>query len=254
MIHSLIITTRGGTVLFEKVWVSSAHTTGKANMFASLITAMQEFSRQATGGLLVSHLSFGQVSLSMSWDERTQLRAVLTHDAGDGYNFGQLLAQQLLRGFIDSYAQDTEFSSAQGLSPQRFLPYVNKVLDQITQSIRSILVVLHRHRGLLNTFLVHDDGRATTTDAADDQLGIAANLTPLIAFSSEIMLHKADRPRVITLEMGKQVIEVHRVGPASLVCICRKNKDPSVYRSAIQNAVQMLEKVFLLLRDLSGRS
>eukprot|EP01113_Clastostelium_recurvatum_P041554 TRINITY_DN6620_c0_g1_i2.p1 TRINITY_DN6620_c0_g1~~TRINITY_DN6620_c0_g1_i2.p1 ORF type:complete len:139 (-),score=18.97 TRINITY_DN6620_c0_g1_i2:94-510(-) len=129
-----------------------------------------------------------------------------------------------------------------------------QVLDQIQQSVRTILGNLHKQRGIINTFLIYDDGRATTTDAGDDEVGVAANLTPLLAFSSEAMLLKGDRPRIITLDMAKQLVEIHRLGSASLVCICRKNKDPAVYRAAINTAVYMLDRVFLLLNDLQGGS
>jgi hypothetical protein len=53
---------------------------------------------------------------------------------------------------------------------------------------------------------------------------------------------KKDRPKVITLEMSGKIVFIHRVGEASLVTVCRKASKPSGYRTAIEQAVSMLDK------------
>lgn len=102
-------------------------------------------------------------------------------------------------------------------------------------------------RGISNALLISDDGNAHSTGSGlDDQLGIVANLQAMLAFATDIMLSKEDRPRLITLDMMRQTVLVHRIGTASLVCICRKNRDPATYRDKIATAVLLLEKLFLL--------
>lgn len=102
-------------------------------------------------------------------------------------------------------------------------------------------------RGISNALLISDDGNAHSTGSGlDDQLGIVANLQAMLAFANDIMLSKEDRPRLITLDMMRQTVLVHRIGSASLVCVCRKNRDPATYRDKIATAVLLLEKLFLL--------
>jgi hypothetical protein len=93
----------------------------------------------------------------------------------------------------------------------------------------------------------------------DDQLGIVANVQPLITFSTEISKHlipektlltsiysvlaKKERPKVLTLETSRSiVVHIYRVGEASLVTICRKSVKAHGYKPAINHAVTMLNK------------
>jgi len=250
MLRLVIIITGTGTLLFEKVWVRSTHTDNKIHLFASLLTTMQEFSKQTTG-LLVTYMEFGTVSISMVSDDKTNLRCIVYHDKDEGLDFGRLIASQILRGFIELY-KDTDFTHTP-IAASQFNSYANKVAEVISQSVRSILQQLKDSRtGINNALLMYDDGTAHCTNGLDDHLGIVANLQAMITFASDIMLSKEDHTRIITLDMMRQKVLVHRVGRAFLVCVCSKNKDPLVYKDKIVDAVNLLEKVFKLRSDLGN--
>ena len=52
-----------------------------------------------------------------------------------------------------------------------------------------------------------------------------------------------ESPEVIQLEMSRQIVYVHRIGESSsLVAICRKSVNPSVYRGSIEKATSTLSK------------
>jgi len=249
MLRFVIITTGTGTLLFERVWVRNAHTEGKGNMLASLLTTMEEFSKQSTG-LLVTYIEFGTGAITLVSDEKTMLRCILFHDKNEGAEFARLIANQILRSFIELYS-DADFSHT--LSVAKFNSFSNKVVEAMGQSAKTVLQQVKNIRGISNALLLYDDGISLSAGSADDELGIVANLQAMITFASDIMLAKEDRPRIITLEMARQTVLVHRVAhSASLVCVCRKNKDSSVYKSKIIGAVQLLEKVFLLSANLQG--
>lgn len=246
MLRFVIITTGTGTLLFEKVWQYNAHTDGKGNMIASLLTAMEEYSKQSTG-LFVTYMEFGTGAITLVSDENTLQRCILFHDKDEGAEFGRLIANQILRTFIESYP-DADFSHIRDIS--QFSSFNNKLVEAISQSARSILQQLKSSRGISNALLISDDGNAHSTGSGlDDQLGIVANLQAMLAFANDIMLSKEDRPRLITLDMMRQTVLVHRIGQASLVCVCRKNRDPATYRDKIATAVLLLEKLFLLQGD-----
>jgi len=88
----------------------------------------------------------------------------------------------------------------------------------------------------------------------DDQLGVVANLQPLITLSTDLMASKKERPKLLTLETSRQIVYIHRVGEASLMAICRKSIKSPAYKPAINHAVMMLNKVFVLSRALSFKS
>jgi len=211
---------------------------------------MQEFSKQSTG-LLVTYMEFGSMAITMVSDEKTNLRCIIFHDKEEGLDFGRLIANQILRSFIELY-KDVDFSK-NPIAASQFNSYANKVVEVISQSVRSILQQLKDSRsGIANALLMYDDGTAHWTNGLDDHLGIVANLQAMITFASDIMLSKEDHTRIITLEMMRQKVLVHRVGRASLVCVCSKNKDPSAYRDKILDAVNLLEKLFKLRSDLGN--
>jgi len=249
MLRLVIITTGTGTLLFEKVWVRSAHTDGKGNMFGSLLTTMEEFSKQSTG-LVVSYMEFSSGAITLVSDEKTMLRCILFHDKDEGAEFGRLIAGQILRSFIEQF-NEADFNHT--INTSKFNAFSGKIAEAMGQSTKAVLQQVKSIRGISNALLIYDDGVAVSAGSSDDELGIVANLQAMITFASDIMLAKEDRPRVITLEMARQTVLVHRVAnAASLVCMCRKNKDPSVYKNKIINAVNLLEKVFLLSSNLQG--
>ncbi|GAM21268.1 hypothetical protein SAMD00019534_044430, partial [Acytostelium subglobosum LB1] len=248
MLRSVIIITGNGTLLFEKIWVAIPAMAGKANMFSSLLTTVQEFSKQSTG-MFVSYIEFGQSSITVVYDEKSLVKCCLFHDNGDGPEFGKLIANQLLRGFLEMYG-DTDFSHSLH-NTSKFNAFSNKIYDSIANSPRSILQQLRANRGIQNAIVVYSDGTAVTTNT-EDQLGVIANLQAMLSFSNDILLSKGDRTREIILDMVTQRVFISKVGPANLVCICKKNKDPSIYQPDIYNAVTLLDKVFLLLSYLQG--
>lgn len=98
MIRNVIIMTGAGVVIFEKVWLDSEsiQTEKKGRLFGSLITTMQEFSRQSTGGMIVTYLEFQEglfiklllalsfaVAVSIVDDSKTKLLCTLFHDTED---------------------------------------------------------------------------------------------------------------------------------------------------------------------------
>eukprot|EP01132_Coremiostelium_polycephalum_P001447 gene1447-1824_t len=239
-----------GTLLFEKSWVSSSHMVGKGNMFSSLLTTVQEFSKQSTG-MFVSYIEFGESSITIVYDEKTLLRCCLFHDVADGPEFGKLIANQLLRGFIEMYS-DTDFlHSVHNVS--KFSSFSNKIYDAISNSPKAIVLQLRSNRGIQNSIAVYNDGKSVTSGGGtEDQLGMIANLQAMLSFSNDILLSKGDRPKEVILDMVNNTVIVSRAGQVSLVCICKKNKEPSIYRKAIDDAVVLLDKVFLLLSYLQG--
>jgi len=251
MLRFVIITTGTGALLYERVWVRSAHTDGKGNLLASLLTTMQEFSKQSTG-LIVTYMEFGTGAITLVTDERTNLRCILFHDKEEGPEFARLISNQILRSFVELYS-DAEGFSHNSLNTSKFNSFSSKIVEAMGHSAKTVLQQVKSIRGISNALLIYDDGVALSAGSADDELGIVANLQAMITFAGDIMLAKEDRPKVITLEMARQTVIVHRVAnAASLVCLCRKNKDPAIYKSKVIGAVSLLEKVFLLTSNLQG--
>ncbi|KAF2077502.1 hypothetical protein CYY_001201 [Polysphondylium violaceum] len=240
MLRSTIIITGKGTLLFEKIWVSSTQMVGKGNMFSSLLTTVQEFSKQSTG-MFVSYIEFGESSITIVYDEKTLLRCCLFHDIADGPEFGKLIANQLLRSFIEMHS-DTDFLHTVVHNASKFNSFSNKIYDSIANSPKSIINQLRSNRGIQNSILVYNDGKSVTSGGAEDSLGMIANLQAMLSFSNDILLSLGDRPKEIILDMANNHVIISRVGPASLVCICKKNKDPSIYQKAIGDAVILLDK------------
>jgi len=249
MLLNLIIMTGAGLVIFEKEWVESK--LEKSSLFGSLIRSMLEFSKQSTMMIPV-YLEFGTVSISIVEDPKTKLICTLIHEISDGEHFGQIIASQILRSFLDTF-NDVSFSSGT-VNVSMFSVFSSKILDAISQSIIVILQDVQRNKGVQSALLIYDDGTAKTPMQEEDQFGFVANLQPIITISTDIMLAKKDRPKFLSLEMQSRVVIIHKVRDASLVCVCRKSKSPSVYMPAIEHARCLLENVMALSHALSSHN
>jgi len=248
MIQHLIIMTGSGVVIFEKVWVESeTKLAEKGRLFGSLITTMQEFSRQSTG-MIVSYLELNDVGISIVEDHRTKLICTLFHEREDGADFGKILAQQILRSFIETFGNDLSFGGSVNVG--LFRGFVSKIFDAIQNSVRAILQQLQSYRTIQIALLVYDDGIAVTPSQEEDQLSLVANVQPLVTLSNNIMMPKKDHPELISMEMNRQIVYIHRVGEASLVAVCKKSAKASLYKPLLLRAVSMLEKVFSLSNKL----
>jgi hypothetical protein len=249
MLKNVIIMTGAGVVIFEKVWVDSESVqTEKGRLLGSLITTMLEFSRQSTG-LIVSYLEFSEVAISIVDDSKTKLICTLFHEKEDGADFGQMIATQILRSFIENFS---EVSFTGTLNVKTFSGFTSKLFDAIQNSIRSIVQNLQTTRGITTALVVYDDGTAVMPPQLqeEDQLGIIANLQPLITFSTDIISSKKDRPECIHLEMERHIVFINKVSDISLVSICKKSIKYTTYMPAIQKALIMLDKVLVLSRSL----
>eukprot|EP01114_Cavostelium_apophysatum_P012174 TRINITY_DN2701_c0_g1_i1.p1 TRINITY_DN2701_c0_g1~~TRINITY_DN2701_c0_g1_i1.p1 ORF type:complete len:256 (-),score=29.08 TRINITY_DN2701_c0_g1_i1:61-828(-) len=252
MIRNLIIMNGAGLVIFEKIWVEAeTRQTAKGSLFGSLLTAMQEMSRQSTR-MIVSYIEFGKVAVSIVDDYKTKLICILFHDLEDGADFGKVIATQILASFLESFPEHS-FSGTLNLSI--FSGFTSKIFDAIQNAVSSIIMQLQTVRGIIHALVMFDDGTAVmSSNQEEDQLGIVANLQPLITFSTDIMMSKRERPKLVTLDMARQIVFVHRIGEACLVAVCKKNLKSPNYQSSIDHSVIMLTKVFALSRSLSFKS
>lgn len=107
-----------------------------------------------------------------------------------------------LRNFIESFSE-TGFSGVQNKSI--FNAFNAKIFDAIQQAVKTIAhqriffstfndinSYVHKvqgNRGITSVVVVYDDGTAIGTQQDQDQLGIVANLTPLITTATDTSIH-----------------------------------------------------------------
>jgi len=249
MLHSLIIMTGSGLTVFEKTWVEMKQSEKGSSLYGALITGVQEFARQATG-LVVSYIEFGSIALSVEVDSRSKLLCTLFYDIDDGAQLGKIIAGSILRSFLATFSGQ-DWSRVANVSV--FSTFGGKLYDAITSSVLTILQQLQGIRGINNSLVVFDDPGvpAVTPIQEEDQLGIVANLGPLLTVSTDLMAERHDRPKYISVEMGGKMVNIIKVTNACLVLLCRKNVNPSVYGPAIDKATLLLERVFALSKNFA---
>lgn len=98
-----------------------------------------------------------------------------------------MIAAQILRSFIESFP-DISFQGT--LNVTTFSSFVGKLFDAIQNSVRAIVQQLQTQRGINSALVVYDSGQSIMTVAQEeDQLGIVANLTPIITLSTDIRMY-----------------------------------------------------------------
>jgi hypothetical protein len=250
MLHNVLIMTGSGLAVFEKIWVHDPkrQVSEKGRLFGSLITTMQEFSRQSTG-MVVTYVEFGQIAVSIVDDARTKLICTLFHDLTDGADFGKIIATSILRSFLETFP-DVNFSGAPNVAT--FNAFGNRIFDAINNSVKSILQQLQTSKGVSSAIVLSDNySESVVATSEEDPLGMVANLAPILSSSQSLFSHLKQQPKVISLEMSRQVVFVHKIEDHFLVTICKKNVNPPIYIPAIEKSILLLEKVFTLAKDLA---
>jgi hypothetical protein len=112
------------------------------------------------------------------------------------------------------------------------------------------------NRGVTSVVVLYEDGTAVMPALEEDQLGIIANIQPMITFSNDISEYsvkfrrllmnvvsaRKERAKAISIGMNKYLVVIHKVGDAHLIVVCRKSIKPSIYTNEIAHAVVMLDK------------
>eukprot|EP01117_Protostelium_nocturnum_P008787 TRINITY_DN3151_c0_g1_i1.p1 TRINITY_DN3151_c0_g1~~TRINITY_DN3151_c0_g1_i1.p1 ORF type:complete len:260 (-),score=67.63 TRINITY_DN3151_c0_g1_i1:48-827(-) len=255
MIRNLIIMAASGVVIFEKIWVDAdSKQSEKGRLFGSLITTMSEFSRQSTGGMMVSYLEFNEVAISIVENPKSKLICTLFHDVDDGADFGQTIAYCILKSFVESYHGELSNFGA-NLNTGAFTAFGTKLLDAIRNSVKAVTEQLQEHKGISNALVVFDDGSAVSaTNSDEDNFGLVANLIPILSLSNDLMQSSRDTVNSINMEMSRQSVLIERIPGmgAALVCVCKNRVTSNSYQPAIKRSLNMLQRIFQTSQSLSS--
>lgn len=139
-----------------------------------------------------------------------------------------------------------------------FFAYLSPIV-QYVRGITHAMVMFEEGTPVMPSTFSDHSSYAQSQTSSGDQLGIIANLQPLITISNDLsilfyfflahqlVVLRKERPRLITMEMGgNKVVYLHRIGEAYLVCVCKKNVKSPTYEAAINHSVVMLSKGTLL--------
>ena len=231
-------------MLYEKAWVHPAVQSGKVLSLGGVLTSVQEFARQVVG-YFPAYVEFSDVAVTIARDDDGLLQCVLFHDKSDGSMFGRLIAHQLLYSFLKEFS-DVDFSRAVH-DTGRFAVFSSKIHDAIRHSVEAVLAHLSLKRGFLHAVVVYADGSTQAHAEAGWEMGLAANLQPLLTLSNGMLASHEDSPRYVYLETASKVVIVHRTSTGSLVSVCKKTVGSKescreTYYKQTEEAVALLER------------
>lgn len=140
----MIISGRGGIVLYRKVLTKALH---QPRLIAGLVTALCEFSSGSIGipaahielenaTITVVEIPVGHVEAGSEY-----LRAVLFHDTEDADFYGHVLGLQLLTVFKEQFAErllSMQLANVQGVE-EIFKTFGARVRPAIVASVRPLL-------------------------------------------------------------------------------------------------------------------
>ncbi|CAM9853329.1 unnamed protein product [Phaeothamnion confervicola] len=216
-------------------------------MVGSLLTAMMEFS-VLTAGMPVSYIELTSLAVTIAGSEATKVFCALLHDREDGAAFGRLIATEVLNAFVEDYANDL----GSGFNLKDFHGFHQRIAGVIRKSAQPAIDKLGLAKGVLKAVLVGEDARQIFQTEEIDQLGVLANLQALIGLSTDIMTHCSDQCCRIALEgSGNTRTLLWRLEQRwTLVVSVSKAVHPNKYLPAVDEAVEMLQKLVRLTTDL----
>mmetsp|Transcript_3932 Transcript_3932/g.10914 ORF Transcript_3932/g.10914 Transcript_3932/m.10914 type:complete len:257 (+) Transcript_3932:113-883(+) len=249
----LFVSGSGGMVLFEKSWGDPAVLPTKILSLGGVLTSVQEFARQIVG-YQMAYVEFEGVAMTLAKDEASELQCVLFHDVEDGSLFGRLVSNQLLCSFLEEFA-DIDFS--RGIHDTgRFMSFGSKVKDSLRDSVEAILLHLASQRGYTQAIMVYNNGQTQTGGEPGLELGLAANLQPLLAVAGSMLVDEADAQDLIFVESTSNVVLVYRLPVGNLVSVCKKGtrKEREIRRDVMveqtKSSALLIEKVFEAMKKI----
>ncbi len=245
MLHSVSIISSSGIVIFEKIWAQGA--SSKSRLFGSLLSTMQEFSRQTTR-MLVTYIEFNNLAISMVQSEKENLFCVLFHDVDDGAQLGKLVAEQILRSFVDLHRQAVH-ESVKNVAV--FASFQAKLADALKGVFFVICTKLRSVRGINGVMLLQLDGEPITSGAWDDEFAIIANVQAMLSASHELMEIFDDNARLISFEYLKSSVLALETRQGTLLAFCRRSVKQSLLLERLHEAVMLLDKAANIVQGVS---
>lgn len=246
MLRGLFFIHSSGLLLFYKEFSRGGAET-KPTMLGGIVTAMMDFAAAKTG-LPVSFIQLESLAVSIVRKEGKVICAVFM-DLSDGEEFGSLLANQLLRSFLDSYSIELENKGVSDVDI--FKEFNAKIAEVIRMSVVPVLQQLQHTKGIEQAFLVSGD-QVFQFEGKIDSLSLLATHNALLAKTSELMAAHHDSPAAITLKGPINTVCVHRIDHASLIVVSAKACDRTRRDVAVSSAATLLRKVLVVASNLKG--
>ncbi|KDO26032.1 hypothetical protein SPRG_08685 [Saprolegnia parasitica CBS 223.65] len=244
MLRNVLLMATSGLVLFSKEF---ANAIAQPRLIGSLLTAMLEFSAKTTGAP-VSFIEFANVAVTIVTNESAKVCCALFFDPADGPKFGEFLAREVLAAFVDEYASDL---GNIGHNLRDFHGFHFKISEIIRDAVKPILATLQQHRGIQKAILVTEDA-VTHATVEVDQLGVLVNLQSLRNLAANMMAFVGDNAQSVTIQGARNCsIQVSAIeANATLVVAFKKGEHAASCLVAINDAMHMLTRVCLLLKNL----
>lgn len=129
-IKTIFIMNLSGYLFFQKDFSTSID-----HKLSSLIVTMIQFAKKSTGRK-ISFIELETTSITILVEEEVQLVCAIFHDRSDGYDFGQLVTQNIVQKFIQEYGKKfsiSEVSKYKGFSskiPEVFRSLSTPILNK----------------------------------------------------------------------------------------------------------------------------
>lgn len=231
MLRNILIVTMSGIPVFNKEFLNPIP---QPRLIGGLLISMISASRR-TLSRKTSYIELENVAITILTDAMSGLVCAVFHDVSDGYEFGKILASQILIRFEREYGRNPSSTN-----PQQYEPFHSKIPDVLRGMVHPILEILKRHRGIRHASLITSGNVLSSTNS---DLSISANLRILISHSTDLMNSALDHPQTLRIEgdtVNIQIIHVEHL--THLVVVSLKNADQKKVDTVVNQASDLIRK------------
>lgn len=256
MLKNVILISASGLVLFSKEFMDAV---AQPRLIGSLLTAMIEFSKRATG-MAVSYIELEHIAATIVTNEKAHVFCAIFHGADDGPDFGQLIATQILSAFVNMYSKQL---GNVGGNLKDFEDFQYNIKEAIKSSTQSVLMGLEERPGIDMAILASRKERQEAFHTTDktrglDQIGFRANLQALMSVSDNFMSLMDDTCEQIWIEpdsTGTRILVQRIPGEKStLVIKCQKTVHQPILKQYIDDAIHVILKISILTSSMAEAS
>lgn len=253
----MIISGRGGIVLFRKVFVKAV---GQPRLLGGLVTALCDFSAGAIG-VPVAYMELEHVAITIVEQAAVEtssdhLRCVTFHDAEDGELYGRLIAEELLHAFIDEHSErlaSLSLANTEGVE-DLFKAFNSRVRFALQSVVQPLMRHLERERGIHRVVLLkhargvgalaHAPREVWYSGAGRESANSLADLQALVQVADDLLAAKKD---VASVVMIGDCVRVERLSLGTLVVATGLPETCMSCGDTIDASARVLERLFALI-------
>jgi len=245
MLQSVIVFSRGGSLLFHKEFL--IHDRLKAKKLAPLLTTLLTQAEHIVG-LPLCYLELHDIALAIVTNVKYKVSCCIFYDVEDGEIFGKLLATEIVESFCENFTDELEEPHSHQSAFDSFNP---KIASAIQNSLSPILEHLQSQKMIQSALLINGDEIIPKNNRVDN-IAFIAEYYGLMEQAQQLMTIMETQHKEVVITGSGLNLYVKKIESAGFVVTYYTHEDTEGTKALIAKYAKVLDSVLKLINNFGG--